>query len=698
MKQKKRKILWIVLGVILMILFVCLCCWKRRGIRNTFYRMAGMEIPYSVKEQDKKGYGYYKQVVKVKTNLDEALVITENDDAASEIDTTIAKEDTLVKTSCDIDQQVEAELASGNYSWEEPLVILNPYKISPLTGIILFQTEENVGVRITVKGKSEAADITGEIEAATSHRVPIVGLYPSMENTVVLELLNENGETVDSQELKVQTSGLPDQLTDAVRPVKTSGSSAFGLTMVYGQKCHYPFAYDSAGDIRWFFEKETANYGMYNLSNDRLIFQDTGAYTPSQQKPQSTNLYELDYLGRAYRLYYLPNGSHHEVIEKEPGGNLLALTSSLKSHFEDEIIEIDRNTGEIVNELELKDIFGNTYVDKMDWAHINTVSYQPDNDTILISARNLHSAIKINWTTHELVWILCSPKFWEGTDFEKYVLEPQGDFTWHYQQHTAYQLSADLDGNADTVEVSLFDNHYTSSRKVDYFDNLEESYVMVYSVDENAKTVRQLKKLGVIYSKITSDTIYDEESNHIFGMCGWVVNPVEDNRRGMTYEFDYDTGEILNQYSIKNKFYRATEMKINFADLASKMETDDNYIKGSLKPAVKVRKRVKTPDEVLTEGVSFKLVGSVLYADCYDHQISQVIFKGTKNTYVYDSTNIRQHKKEYLMHEGNVPIPLKNLEADTYEILCVYQDVFYRTELTFTKPAGSAAGSSLSDA
>ena len=684
-KKKKSRILKGIVILALLILFACLCYWKRRGIRNTFYRMAGIEIPFDVKEKEQwKKYGYYRQEVKVSVDLDETLTVYENDGASDAFETDIAKEDSLVKTSFDIDAQVEAELANGNYSFDEPLVILNPYKISPLTGLILFNTEEETAVRVTVKGKTEAADITGEVEASTSHRIPLIGLYPSTENTVIVELLDHSGNVTDTKELKVQTSGLPEALNDIVKPVKTSGTSAFGLIMVYGQQCHYPFAYDCNGDVRWFFEKETANYGMYNLSNGRLIFQDTGAYTPSQQKPQSTNLYEIDYLGRASRMYYLPNGSHHEVIEKEPGGNLLALTSSLKGQYEEEIVEIDRETGEIVNELELADLFGTVFANKSDWAHINTVSYQADQDTILISARNLHSVIKINWTTHEIVWILCSPKFYEGTEFEQYVLTPEDTFTWHFQQHSAYQLTADLDGNPDTVEVSLFDNHYTASRKVDYFDDLEESHVMVYSIDESAKTVKQIKKLNVIYSKITSNTIYDEESNHIFGMCGWVVYP-EDERRGMTYEFDYDTGEILNQYSIKNKFYRATEMNINWSDLASAMSMDENYIKGSLKPTVETTAKVTAPKETLESGVSFKMIGSVLYVDTLDHHISQIIFKGADHTYVYDSTNIRLHTKDYLAHQGNIPVPLGNLEPDTYEVYCVYQNEYYNTGHSFTK-------------
>ena len=112
------------------------------------------------------------------------------------------------------------------------------------------------------------------------------------------------------------------------------------------------------------------------LSNCRMIWQDTAGYVPNLEKPQSTNLYELDYLGRAYNMYYLSGGSHHEVIEKEPGGNLLVLTSSMQSHCEDKVEEIDRQTGAVVNELKLQDIIKCKYENLVDWAHINTVSYQ----------------------------------------------------------------------------------------------------------------------------------------------------------------------------------------------------------------------------------------------------------------------------------------------------------------------------------
>lgn len=602
--NKKTKIAVFIIFLILAVLFAALCWKKRRGIYNTYMKLTGQEIPYSVQEKRMKKYGYYDQELNASMNLENPVYITEKDDSANEIETDIPKETTRIASSYEIDQQLQAELENG-YSWEEPMVIQNPYQVSPLTAVIIFDTKEECAVRFTVKGKTEAADISGEVEAAVSHRIPVIGLYPAMENTVVLELLDKSGKVTDSQEITITTDELPDKLDDAVKPVKTSGESAFELTMVYGQRTTFPFAYDCMGDIRWYMSGEFTS-GIYMLSNNRMIVASNEAFMPSQDKPQTTNLYEMDYLGRAYTMYYVAGGNHHEVIEKEPDGNLLVLTSSLEGHIEDKIQEIDRQTGEVVNELIMEDIFGGKYEDRVDWTHLNTVSYQPETDTIVISPRNLESVVKLNWTTKEIQWILCDPRFWEGTEYEKYVLQPEGDFVYQFQQHTAYQMETDLDGDDQTIEVSMFDNHYVKVRKSDvlqYFDGEKESYLLVYAVNEAEKTVKQIKKIPTVWSTITSSAIYDADSNHIFGMCGHVKDS-EDKRRGMNYEFDYDTEELINQFSIKSYYYRASEMKIDWNDLAAVMEIKDNYIMGELYQPVKAPWFFwqKKPEQVLEEG------------------------------------------------------------------------------------------------
>ena len=44
-------------------------------------------------------------------------------------------------------------------------------------------------------------------------------------------------------------------------------------------------------------------------------------------------------------------------------------------------------------------------------------------------------------------------------------------------------------------------------------------------------------------------------------------------------------------------------------------------------------------------------------------------FKGAKNTYVYDTTEVRLHMETFLDFYENIPVPLQGMNADNYEIL-----------------------------
>lgn len=50
--NKKTKITVLVIFLILLALFAALCWKKRRGIYNTYMKLTGQEIPYSVQEKE----------------------------------------------------------------------------------------------------------------------------------------------------------------------------------------------------------------------------------------------------------------------------------------------------------------------------------------------------------------------------------------------------------------------------------------------------------------------------------------------------------------------------------------------------------------------------------------------------------------------------------------------------------------------
>ena len=111
--NKKTKIAVFIIFLILAVLFAALCWKKRRGIYNTYMKLTGQEIPYSVQEKRRKKYGYYDQELNASMNLENPVYITENDGSANEIETDIPKETTRIASSYEIDQHGDPESLSG---------------------------------------------------------------------------------------------------------------------------------------------------------------------------------------------------------------------------------------------------------------------------------------------------------------------------------------------------------------------------------------------------------------------------------------------------------------------------------------------------------------------------------------------------------------------------------------------------------
>lgn len=589
------------------------------------------------------------------------------------------KEEKYFPVKCqETDEKYQKQLKSGKYTWKNPLIVPNPYGNSPLTAYIFLKTKDACKIKVTVKGKQEDGGISAVLKKEKYHRIPVVGLYSDHKNQVKISCINEEGKTTDTQTVFIQTDDLPERLQDAVKVEKQSRKSAYGLTMISGQTTKYPFAYDERGEIRWYITMTTGSYGVFPLSDQHFIFQTNEALTPTEEKPHTTQMYEMDYMGRAYQLYYVKNGVHHEVIEKTPGGNLLLLSSSIDGHTEDVVQELDRETGEIVRSLDMREIFDDTYEDMVDWVHLNTVSYQEEDDTVLLSPRNLHSAVKVGWKDKEIKWILTNPEMFEGTKQENKVLKPEGDFTWHFQQHSVYEIPYDLDGNPDTVHIMLYDNHWQTKRKVDFFDGKEQSFVTVYTVDEKKNTVRQEKLFPGARSIITSNCAYEKEENRMFSFGGY-LHPFINGRKGMIYEFDYLSGDVLNQYSTKYYFYRGYEMKLNWTDLAKPMETTQSYVKGTLQAPIQTERSDVPSAQIPEEKVAFVRKESVLYMKTSDHAIPKVRFIGKKYHYVMDYSSAGEGMKSKQNQTYSIAIPLSGLKPDTYEIVVRYKGKWYDT-------------------
>ena len=75
----------------------------------------------------------------------------------------------LIPRQAEAEKAMLAEFEAGNYTLENPLVKLNPYFINPLAAVVLFKTEKETAITITVKGNKPQQNVSLSISTSSSN-------------------------------------------------------------------------------------------------------------------------------------------------------------------------------------------------------------------------------------------------------------------------------------------------------------------------------------------------------------------------------------------------------------------------------------------------------------------------------------------------------------------------------------------------
>ena len=89
---------------------------------------------------------------------------------------------------------LEANFQPGGASFDNLQVILNPYQISPLTALVIFETNHAVAPTVKILGKDRLSTFTHTFATESLHYLPIFGLYPGQDNQVEISYAHA-GET-----------------------------------------------------------------------------------------------------------------------------------------------------------------------------------------------------------------------------------------------------------------------------------------------------------------------------------------------------------------------------------------------------------------------------------------------------------------------------------------------------------------------
>ncbi|MFC3038687.1 aryl-sulfate sulfotransferase [Virgibacillus xinjiangensis] len=423
----------------------------------------------------------------------------------------------VLETQTTLEQSLKKEYKKGDYTLADPLVAEDPYGWSPLTALVLFETDRQSKVTVEVEGKDEHTGVKHTFDEFTKkHQVPVYGLYAGTDNKVTITITDKKGNK-ESNELTITTDPLPESIQEV--EVKTANPEKMkdGLTFTSNM-----FAFDVNGDVRWYIN--SADYqeapieeqsSMTRLENGNFLVQTDQLQAPVYYK---TGLLEMDLMGKVYKIYNV-NGQHHDAVEL-PNGNILTLAE--KEHaktVEDYAIEIHRNSGKIVNEYELGEIVqmeggisNEQYIhetiegfrelmpdaseeeikqqaiafNKKDYLHVNSIFYVEEDNSIIFSSRHQDAVVKFDKATGEVIWVLSDPDRGEWPEeLQDKLLTPVGeDFQWQYGQHAVSQL--------DNGNILLYDNG--NGRTEDVNDNY--SRAVEYKIDKENRTVEQVWSYG----------------------------------------------------------------------------------------------------------------------------------------------------------------------------------------------------------
>jgi len=446
-------------------------------------------------------------------------------------------------------------------------IVINPYNIAPLTASVSFETTINTKVKYQLKNTAET--LFSSNQYTSQHQLDIMGLLAGEANQIEL-ILTDKENNFQIVPIEITTPPLPGYLPNIeILQYNENAENGWNMvSMLYAKDNKYwaaPFMYDENGNIRWYFEigEDLRIGGPYELlKNGNFI---VGA---------NHTIYEISRMGQILNTWDIGIYRMHHDIYEMPNGNLLIPTSSpeVLSIF-DQLIELDIQTGAIINEWDLRETLdanrqtlGNG---QGDWLHINSVWYDENDNTIVLSARS-QGIFKMDFNGN-LKWIIGTNKGWgltglndTGPDANQFLFtavdannnaynnqiqlgnESDNDFDWPWVQHAAMVnnngniLAFD---NGDYRNYSFNQNNYRYSRAVEY------------QLNETEQTIKQVwsygKERGLdYYSAITGDIdILPNTNNRL--IASLIIRNSSESNKGYVTEVSYPTNNIVSEAKIE---------------------------------------------------------------------------------------------------------------------------------------------------
>ena len=303
----------------------------------------------------------------------------------------------MVDNQKDINNKLD-KILDEDYSFDKAYVELNPYKISPLSAIIIFNTEDEEEIKLYIN-----EEYVTTMDKTKKHVIPVYGLYEDYNNQVKLV----KGEEEVIYEIKTEKSDILYPLEVSSVSDKINNQDIYFTVASYKT---YMTGWDKTGKLRFYLTVDN-RMDIEFLENGHFLI----GTSQGQFAENFCAFVEMDYLGKIYN-YYVPENGYSFEFQVLSNGNYMLAGGDKPVYVKEQLVyEINPKTGEKVSEINLGKIIKNIdpSLDEMylgQKAIRNAFYYNEDTKELIMSFRGLDAVMSFNYETKQLNWVFADPK------------------------------------------------------------------------------------------------------------------------------------------------------------------------------------------------------------------------------------------------------------------------------------------------
>lgn len=251
--------------------------------------------------------------------------------------------------------------------------------------------------------------------------VPVFGLYANYQNEVDIDVQPADGvEQALRVEIDTPAYSDPNGVYDRPTILKSrAADDSLGFDYFYMKSgLGSPVVLDTDGQIRWVAPLNMISLTSLFVGNRFVIGDAASTRLQRLELDGTTNETSLDASDLTDFNHNIDPGKVGLLSEADATHNGVA-------DVESTLIEFDGDTGNVLMRWDLANILSGFMRSQgddptsfvrpgTDWFHMNSATYDPSDDTLIISSRE-NFVVKIDYTSGGLIWILGDPtKYWHS--------------------------------------------------------------------------------------------------------------------------------------------------------------------------------------------------------------------------------------------------------------------------------------------